>query len=94
MGKTDIREPEHVAAEHPAVGYQVFDLVTDAGPVRISEMFRALAELFAEQVLRPAPTQAWPLARAREALRVMSQAKHTGKLVLDIPRPWTRTGRC
>ncbi|WP_141713145.1 type I polyketide synthase, partial [Streptomyces sparsogenes] len=35
--------------------------------------------------LTPPPVQAWPLAKARQALRHMSQAKHTGKLVLDIP---------
>ncbi|MFT9473877.1 hypothetical protein [Streptomyces sp. Mo3] len=27
------------------------------------------------------------MSRAREALRYFSQAKHTGKLVLDVPAP-------
>ena len=34
MGKTDIRDPEQVAAEHPGVAYRAFDLI-EAGPERI-----------------------------------------------------------
>jgi polyketide synthase 12 len=48
-------------------------------------MFTDLTELFATGVLRPPPVQAWPLGRARQALRHMGQARHTGKLVLDVP---------
>ncbi|WP_421110346.1 SDR family NAD(P)-dependent oxidoreductase, partial [Streptomyces sp. NEAU-S77] len=46
-----------------------------------------LSELFASGDLVPPPVRAWPLCRAREALRYLSQAKHTGKLVLDVPAP-------
>ncbi|MEU1669268.1 SDR family NAD(P)-dependent oxidoreductase [Streptomyces sparsogenes] len=85
MGKTDIRDPEQIADTHPGVHYRSYDLVSDAGLDRLSEMLDTLAGLFAQGVLTPPPVQAWPLARARQALRHMSQAKHTGKLVLDIP---------
>nr|AAP42859.1 NanA5 [Streptomyces nanchangensis] len=85
MGKTDIRDPEQIADTHPGVHYRSYDLVSDAGLDRLSEMLGTLADLFAQGVLTPPPVQAWPLARARQALRHMSQAKHTGKLVLDIP---------
>ncbi|WP_421109827.1 SDR family NAD(P)-dependent oxidoreductase [Streptomyces sp. NEAU-S77] len=85
MGKTDIRDPEHIAATHPGVRYRAFDLVPDAGPDRIGEMLRTLRELFTAGVMRPAPVRTWPLSRAREALRQLSQARHTGKLVLDVP---------
>ncbi|MBP8534028.1 SDR family NAD(P)-dependent oxidoreductase, partial [Streptomyces sp. MK37H] len=85
MGKTDIRDPELIAAEHPGVTYRVYDLITDAGPDRIGEMLRELGELFASGALESPPVHAWPLSRAREALRYLSQAKHTGKLVLDVP---------
>ncbi|MFI0781131.1 SDR family NAD(P)-dependent oxidoreductase [Streptomyces sp. NPDC021212] len=85
MGKTDIRDPEHIAATCPGVRYRAFDLVPDAGPDRIGEMLRTLRELFTAGVLRPAPVRTWPLSRAREALRQLSQARHTGKLVLDVP---------
>ncbi|WP_413805380.1 SDR family NAD(P)-dependent oxidoreductase [Streptomyces sp. OE57] len=87
MGKTDIRDPELIAAEYPGVTYRAYDLITHAGPDRIGEMLGELGELFASGVLEPPPVQAWPLSRAREALRYLSQARHTGKLVLDVPAP-------
>ncbi|QPI60284.1 SDR family NAD(P)-dependent oxidoreductase [Streptomyces malaysiensis subsp. malaysiensis] len=87
MGKTDIRDPEVIAAEHPGVIYRVYDLIADAGPDRIGEMLCELGELFASGALEPPSVRAWPLSRAREALRYLSQAKHTGKLVLDVPAP-------
>ena len=40
MGKTDIRDAGEVAAEHPGVRYQAFDLF-EAGPDRIGEMLAA-----------------------------------------------------
>ncbi|WP_420719621.1 SDR family NAD(P)-dependent oxidoreductase [Streptomyces sp. RTd22] len=85
MGKTDIRDPEQIAAEHPGVRYEAYDLITGAGPERIGPMLRELNGLFASGDLLPPPVRAWPLSRAREALRYLSQAKHTGKLVLDVP---------
>ncbi|MFK4070361.1 SDR family NAD(P)-dependent oxidoreductase [Streptomyces sp. NPDC029674] len=87
MGKSDPREPELVALEHPGVSYVAFDLVADAGPERLGRMLDRLGALFAEGALVPLPVTAWPLGRAREAFRHMSQAKHTGKLVLDVPAP-------
>ncbi|MEV0408778.1 SDR family NAD(P)-dependent oxidoreductase [Actinoallomurus sp. NPDC050550] len=85
MGKTDIRESAEVTAEHPDVRYEVFDLVGDAGPDLIRRMLATLATLFDAGTLRPAPVRAWPLMRARQALRYLGQARHVGKLVLDVP---------
>nr|WP_301184702.1 type I polyketide synthase [Streptomyces niphimycinicus] len=87
MGKTDLRDPECVAEEHPGVTYQVYDLITDAGPEHIGRMLGELGELFTTGALRPLPVRTWPLSRTREALRHLSQARHTGKLVLDVPAP-------
>ncbi|MET8183756.1 SDR family NAD(P)-dependent oxidoreductase, partial [Streptomyces sp. NPDC005336] len=85
LGKTDLRDARQIAAEHPGVRYQAYDLIADGGPDRIGRMLRELNELFAAGVLAPPPVRAWPLSRAREALRYLSQAKHIGKLVLDVP---------
>ncbi|MFH8371883.1 SDR family NAD(P)-dependent oxidoreductase, partial [Streptomyces sp. NPDC018031] len=85
MGKTDIRHPQQITETHPGVHYRAYDLVRDAGPDRIAQMLHTLADLFTRGTLQPPPVQAWPLAHARQALRHMSQARHTGKLVLDIP---------
>ncbi|MFF7653934.1 SDR family NAD(P)-dependent oxidoreductase [Streptomyces sp. NPDC007983] len=87
MGKTDVRDPEQVAAEYPGVRYEAYDLISDAGPDRIGRMLRELSELFVSGALVPPPVRVWPLCRARDALRYLSQAKHTGKLVLDVPAP-------
>ncbi|MEV7192773.1 type I polyketide synthase [Streptomyces sp. NPDC093510] len=87
MGKSDPRDPELIALEHPGVSYEAFDLVADAGPERLGRMLDRLGGLFADGALVPLPVTAWPLGRAREAFRFMSQAKHTGKLVLDVPAP-------
>ncbi|MEV0259672.1 SDR family NAD(P)-dependent oxidoreductase [Streptomyces sp. NPDC050732] len=85
MGKTDVRTPEEVAAERSDVSYTAYDLVGDAGPDRISSMLDQLVMLFASERLKPLPVRSWPLDKAQEAFRFMSQAKHTGKLVLEIP---------
>ncbi|MGW2643183.1 SDR family NAD(P)-dependent oxidoreductase [Streptomyces sp. NPDC001348] len=91
MGKTDIREADAVAGAHPGVVYRAFD-VMDAGPDRIQEMYDALLALFESGALRPLPVTAWDVREAPEALRVMGQARHTGKLVLTVPTPLNPDG--
>ncbi|WP_407563199.1 SDR family NAD(P)-dependent oxidoreductase [Streptomyces sp. 184] len=86
IGKTDIRDAETVAEDHPGRTYQVFDL-GDAGPDRIQEMLRELGELFARGALAPLPVTAWDIHDAQQAIRFLSQAKHVGKVVLTIPAP-------
>ncbi|MEU9508925.1 type I polyketide synthase [Micromonospora sp. NPDC048170] len=85
MGKTDKRDPGRVAAEHPGVTYQVFDLI-EAGEDRIAAMLGELMTLFARGVLRPLPRRTWDVRRAPEAFRFLSQARHVGKLALSIPQ--------
>ena len=85
MGKTDIRDPGQVAAAWPGVWYRAFDLL-EAGPERIGQMLAVLAGLFAGGVLVPLPVRAWDVRRARAAFRHMREARHTGKIVLTIPR--------
>jgi NADPH:quinone reductase-like Zn-dependent oxidoreductase/acyl carrier protein len=84
MGKTDVRDPDAVARAHPGVEYQAFDLF-DAGPDRIREMFAELTALFESGVLHPLPVAGWELGHALEAFRHLSQARHTGKIVLTLP---------
>ena len=84
MGKTDVREPARVAADHPGVSYQAFDLF-EVDADRIGRMLGELGELFRQGVLHPLPVSAWDVRQAPEALRHLSQARHTGKLVLTLP---------
>ncbi|MGW3892878.1 type I polyketide synthase [Micromonospora chokoriensis] len=84
MGKTDIRHADTVAAQHPGVGYQAFDLI-EAGGDRIREIWTKLMVLFAAGHLRPMPLRTWDLRRAPEAFRFLSQARHIGKIALTVP---------
>ncbi|WP_444543564.1 type I polyketide synthase [Micromonospora okii] len=86
MGKTDQRDPRRVAAAHPGVSYQVFDLMV-AGPDTIAGMLAELMALFAVGALQPLPRRTWDVRQAPEAFRFLSQARHVGKLTLTIPQP-------
>ncbi|WP_416904048.1 beta-ketoacyl synthase N-terminal-like domain-containing protein [Micromonospora echinospora] len=86
MGKTDVRDPELVAEEHPGVTYRAFDL-NEAGGVRIGQMLSELLALFERGALKPLPTRVWDVRQARLALRHISQARHVGKVVLTVPAP-------
>ncbi|MFE4455709.1 MDR/SDR family oxidoreductase, partial [Streptomyces sp. NPDC056796] len=84
MGKTDIRDVADVAVGWPGVSYRAFDL-GEAGVVRMGEMLSHLVELFERGVLSPLPVTAWDTRQAPEAFRYLSQARHTGKVVLTTP---------
>ncbi|WP_374120620.1 SDR family NAD(P)-dependent oxidoreductase [Streptomyces sp. AN091965] len=86
MGKTDIRDADEIAAAHPGVRYRAFD-VMEAGFDRIAEMLEEIRVLFDEGVLRPMPLTTYPVHRAPEAFRYLSQARHVGKIVLTLPAP-------
>ncbi|MEU1518311.1 SDR family NAD(P)-dependent oxidoreductase [Streptomyces sp. NPDC005811] len=86
MGKTDVRDPEVVAAAHAGVVYQAFDLM-DVEPERIGRMLAELVVLFEAGVLKPLPVTCWDVRRAAEAFRYLSQARHVGKVVLTVPAP-------
>jgi acyl transferase domain-containing protein/D-arabinose 1-dehydrogenase-like Zn-dependent alcohol dehydrogenase/acyl carrier protein len=86
MGKTDIREPAQVAADHAGVAYQAFDML-EAGPARIREMLAELVALFERGVLSHPPIATWDLRRSLDAFRFLRESKHIGKLVLSVPQP-------
>ncbi|MEV0639959.1 SDR family NAD(P)-dependent oxidoreductase [Streptomyces sp. NPDC050619] len=83
MGKTDIRDPAAVAADHDGASYQAFDLV-EAGPDTIRAMLTEVLALFARGVLRLPPLTTWDVRHAADAFRFVSQARHIGKVVLTV----------
>ncbi|MCX5269786.1 type I polyketide synthase [Streptomyces sp. NBC_00199] len=85
IGKTDIRDAGQVAAEHPGVAYRAFDLM-EAEPGRIQAIWAELVALFEAGALTPPPITAWDISHAVDALRYLSQAQHTGKTLLTLPR--------
>ncbi|AEM85378.1 Beta-ketoacyl synthase [Streptomyces violaceusniger Tu 4113] len=86
MGKTDLREPGEVGARHPEVTYRAFDLGGEAPAKRVRELLHQLVELFEAGRIEPLPVRQWDITRAPEAFRWMSQGRHTGKIVLTLPR--------
>ncbi len=86
LGKAEIRDPDAVAASHPGVRYRALELV-EAGPDRIGRLLGELLTLFEQGKLWLPPVTSWPAADAADAFRFLSQARHTGKLVLRLPRP-------
>ncbi|MEU5053694.1 type I polyketide synthase [Streptomyces sp. NPDC021096] len=85
MGKTDVRDADEVLAGH-AVAYRAFELL-EAGPGRLGRLLAEMVALFEQGVFTPLPLRVWDVARADEAFRFLSQARHVGKLALTIPQP-------
>jgi len=86
MGKTDLRDPDEVAARHPGISYQPFDMY-DAGPDRIQQMLGELGALFDSGALPPLPVTTWDIHHARHAFRHLREAAHVGKIALTMPTP-------
>ncbi|SPM36416.1 erythronolide synthase, modules 3 and 4, partial [Mycobacterium rhizamassiliense] len=84
MGKTDIRNPDAVAQEYSGVRYRAFDLFEPGRP-RMHQWMIELAGLFEAGVLKPLPVTTFDVRRGRSALRYLSQARHTGKVVMTLP---------
>ncbi|OBF44773.1 polyketide synthase [Mycobacterium sp. 852002-50816_SCH5313054-b] len=84
MGKTDPRDAAAIAGQYPGVRYRAFDLM-EAGPDRIAAMLGALMSLFDAGTLTPLPVKSFDVRHATEAYRFVSQARHTGKVVLTLP---------
>ncbi|GAA3269413.1 SDR family NAD(P)-dependent oxidoreductase [Dactylosporangium vinaceum] len=91
MGKTDRRDPAAVAAAHEGVRYTAYNLDQE-GPARVGALLTELQELFSAGVLRPLPTTSYDVRQAPEAMRLLSQARHVGKVVLSMPRPFDPEG--
>ncbi|MER6694937.1 SDR family NAD(P)-dependent oxidoreductase, partial [Streptomyces minutiscleroticus] len=84
IGKADLRPAADVAAAHPGVDYQPFDLYQIDLDV-IARMYGHLMEAFTDGSLRLPPVTAWDLRRAPEAFKYIEQARHIGKIVLTVP---------
>jgi polyene macrolide polyketide synthase len=91
MGKTDMRDPDEVAAKHEGVRYRAFDLL-EAPPERVQEMLLELVGLFQRGVLKHPPISVEDVRHGVEAFRLLRESRHIGKLVLSIPQPFAAHG--
>src|SRR6187551_2227745 len=85
MGKTDIRDPERVAAAHEGVDYRAYNL-PDVGPERLQEILVEVVDLFERGAFRHLPISSWDVRRAPEAFRFLREGRNVGKIVLGLPR--------
>ncbi|SON63793.1 Putative inactive phenolphthiocerol synthesis polyketide synthase type I Pks1 [Mycobacterium simulans] len=91
IGKTDIRLADEICDAYPGVVYQAYDLL-GAPPEDLRQAWATLTDLLTAGILRPLPTTTYGLLQAPQAFRDMSQARHTGKIVLIPPRTWDPEG--
>ncbi|MGB9306363.1 MAG: SDR family NAD(P)-dependent oxidoreductase, partial [Mycobacterium sp.] len=60
-------------------------LMAESHPAAVRELLKTVYRLTAEGALPMPESTHYPLAEAATAIRVMSAAEHTGKLILDVP---------
>ena len=79
LGSAGARDPAAVAAAHPGVRYETVDLLGEQ-PRRLGAILRA-----AVAGARPLPLTARDVRDGSEALALVSQGRHSGKVVLTVP---------
>jgi acyl transferase domain-containing protein/NADPH:quinone reductase-like Zn-dependent oxidoreductase/acyl carrier protein len=89
IAKRDIWTPEQMAAARPDIAYEIvaLDVITLQNPERIKRLLTEVSEGLAKGEWAPLPAEIYPLTEARAAFRRMQQARHIGKIVLQIPEP-------
>jgi polyketide synthase 5 len=66
-------------------------LMSESHPQRIGQLLGSVFHRVADGDLPPAEYTLHPFTEATTAIRVMSAAEHTGKLILDVPRTGAST---
>jgi acyl transferase domain-containing protein/acyl carrier protein len=86
IGKLGVWSPEDVAKIRPHASYCVLFMgdVFDKQRKEVQAMLRHLAGEFEAGRLTPLPLTSFPISDAQAAFRFMAQARHTGKIVLDV----------
>ncbi|OBF29198.1 type I polyketide synthase [Mycobacterium sp. ACS4331] len=89
IAKRDIWTPEQMAEVRPDISYEIvaLDTVTICEPERIRALLTEVSQGLAEGAWTPLPAEIYPLTEARAAFRRMQQARHIGKIVVQIPEP-------
>jgi acyl transferase domain-containing protein/D-arabinose 1-dehydrogenase-like Zn-dependent alcohol dehydrogenase len=89
IAKRDIWTPEQMAAARPDIAYEIvaLDVTTLQNPEHIKRLLTEVSDGLASGEWTPLPAEIYPLTEARAAFRRMQQARHIGKIVLQIPNP-------
>jgi NADPH:quinone reductase-like Zn-dependent oxidoreductase/acyl carrier protein len=86
IGITDLRTPAQIAQFSTAIEYFPIDLMVLYREQRqvLQALLRKLLERFATNELKPLPYQTFAAEAVETAFRTMQQAKHTGKVIIDM----------
>jgi NAD(P)-dependent dehydrogenase (short-subunit alcohol dehydrogenase family)/acyl carrier protein len=91
IAKRDIWSADQMAEARSDIAYEIvaLDTVMFTEPHRIRDLLTEVSEGLAKGEWTPLPAEIYPLTEARAAFRRMQQARHIGKIVLQIPNPLT-----
>ena len=89
IAKRDIWTPDQMTAARSDIAYEIvaLDTVMFTEPDRIRDLLTEVSEGLAKGEWTPLPAEIYPITEARVAFRRMQQAKHIGKIVVQIPNP-------
>ncbi|MCV7412129.1 polyketide synthase [Mycobacterium florentinum] len=89
IAKRDIWTHAQMAEVRPDIAYEIvaLDTVTFQEPERIRGLLTEVSEGLGKGEWTPLPAEIYPLTEARAAFRRMQQARHIGKIVVQIPNP-------
>ncbi|ORV98563.1 type I polyketide synthase [Mycobacterium kyorinense] len=89
IAKRDIWTREQMAAARPDISYEIvaLDWACVQEPERIRGLLDEVSDGLASGEWTPLPAEIYPLTEAKTAFRRMQQARHIGKIVLQMPKP-------
>ncbi|ORV60767.1 polyketide synthase [Mycobacterium europaeum] len=89
IAKRDIWTREQMAAARPDIAYEVvaLDGTIVQDPERIRRLLAEVSDGLGGGEWAPLPAEIYPLTEAKTAFRRMQQARHIGKIVLQMPNP-------
>ncbi|HXY63977.1 MAG TPA: SDR family NAD(P)-dependent oxidoreductase, partial [Mycobacterium sp.] len=89
IAKRDIWTRAQMAAARPDIAYEIvaLDDTTLRDPEQIKRLLTEVSDGLASGEWTPLPVEIFPLTEARAAFRRMQQARHIGKIVLQMPNP-------
>ncbi|MCK5753238.1 MAG: SDR family NAD(P)-dependent oxidoreductase, partial [Mycobacterium sp.] len=89
IAKRDIWTPEQMAAARPDIAYEIvaLDVTTLQDPGHIHRLLTEVSQGLGTGEWVPLPAEIYPITESRAAFRRMQQARHIGKIVVQIPHP-------
>lgn len=89
IAKRDIWTTEQMTALRPDIAYEIvaLDVTMMTDPDHIQKLMVEVSDGLAKGEWTPVPAEVYPLTEARTAFRRMQQARHIGKIVVQMPKP-------